>query len=73
LPDALLRSLAKKLDLAEGPSYLGVLVYEGTGLKLMALTDEHGIEHISMQIWSRPSEEVVRAVSSDEVEVFVPA
>jgi hypothetical protein len=72
LPHALLLSLVKDLDLRKEDSYLGMDVYEGTGLKLTAVTDERGIEHIYVQIWSRPREDVVRSVTPDDVEVFAP-
>jgi hypothetical protein len=48
-------------------------VYEGEGLKLTATTDKLGIEHIFFQLWSRPLEDIEKAVSRDEVEVFTPS
>jgi hypothetical protein len=73
LPRTLLLSLASRLHLHEEPSCLGMEVYEGEGLKLTATTDKRGIEHIFFQIWSRPLEDIEKAVSRDEVEVFTPS
>jgi hypothetical protein len=84
LPPTLLLSLADTLHLHKEQSYLGMDVYEGEGLKLTAVTDRRGIEHVYVQIWSRPKEDFVemfsrrkddlaRAVAPDEVEVFTPA
>ncbi|TFW34989.1 hypothetical protein [Massilia horti] len=72
LPRALLLSLASTLRLEEGNSYLGMEVYHGEGLKLTAIADRRGIEHIFIQIWSRPKQEIEKAVACDEVEVFTP-
>lgn len=72
VPRTVLLSLAERLDLQKGESYLGMDVYEGRGLKLTAITDEHGIEQIYIQIWSRPKEDVINAVPLEGVEVFVP-
>lgn len=52
---------------------MGMEVYAGEGLKLTATTDKRGIEHIFFQIWSRPIEDVKKAVARDEVEVFTPS
>src|SRR4051812_42890978 len=72
LPQTLLLSLASRLHLHQEPSYLGMEVYEGEGLKLTATMDERGIEHIYFQIWSRPLDDVKKAVARDKVEVFTP-
>lgn len=72
LPRSVLFSLAESLHLKKGESYLGMDVYEGAGLKLTAITDERGIESIYMQIWSRPKEDVIRSITHEGVEVFIP-
>lgn len=73
LPPKLLLSLASRLHLHQEPSYLGMEVYEGEGLKLTATIDNRGIEHIYFQLWSRPIEDIQKAVARDEVEVFTPS
>lgn len=72
LPRTLLLSLTHILHLNKKEIYLGMEVYEGEGIKMTAITDARGIEHIFFQIWSRRTEDIERALARDGVEAFSP-
>lgn len=69
----LLKSVVEALHLQERPSSLGLEVYEGDGLRLTAIFDVRGIEHLFFQLRERSPGEVESAVKGAKVEVFAPA
>jgi hypothetical protein len=72
LPASLPTCLAQALHLRRCPSYLGLDVFEGEGLKLTVTTDRRGVENVHVQARGWPRKELERALALDGVEVFVP-
>lgn len=76
LPENLITALQGAFDIHANESYLGMDVFEGSGLKLTAARDSEGrIENIFVQLSYRKPEELRAALVSAEfnnVEVFVP-
>ncbi len=62
--------------LEQKETYLGIGVYVGNGIKVDVIHDAAGlIEQISIQLWTRTTEELTKAFHEgefDDMEIFVP-
>jgi hypothetical protein len=71
-----LNVLKRAFNLEIKEAYLGIVAYVGDGIKVNVIYDEAElIEQISVQLWTRTTEELTKVFCEKEfedVEIFVP-